>query len=189
MDRLCQRTHLRSQGFLLLSWVAALMALVVAVPSAVAQPITADAVFELPWEDSLTITPKEVVAICSTLLADKEHQPPSSIEKAYQARALAYHRLGELQAAKGDYDELVKRRPRDNKVKCMRALTLGALGLTEQAVKEVREISRQAPDYAMAHVVLAMLIGADGAADRTQAIRHATTAISLQPKDPLGYYI
>jgi len=144
-------------------------------------------ILELPPQDELTVEPQTVVKLCSQFLATPEKGTSRRVMAVLKQRALAYVRLGDMQKAQKDAEELCRLAPKDAVSRCIRAATLRGIGKTEQSLVEAKEATRLAPEYAPAHVALGFALLEQG--DHNAALDAANRAVSLNPKFATALYL
>src|SRR5579871_1205126 len=113
------------------------------------------AVFELPSEDITTITPEEVIKEYSPIVAGKGTGSKASLADAYRFRGVAYSQLEMWDAARKDFEELCKLCPNDMPAKWRLASALAALGLYDEALREIERVLATSPAFARAYVTRA----------------------------------
>jgi hypothetical protein len=92
---------------------------------------------ELVHEDSLIVNPLDMIDKCTNALVTKSQISPRELEALHERRGDAYFRLGNLEKAKNDFDQLVNLRPKDPIALCKQA---SSLRNPEESLKQLKSI-------------------------------------------------
>jgi serine/threonine-protein kinase len=142
------------------------------------------AALELVQEDSLVISPEQVIEECCKVLTSSIQMSSHELEVVYKRRGEAYLRLGNTEKAKSDFDYLVKLRPDDPIPRCKQACCLPK---PEDRLLQLKIIIREFPKCARAYTAAAIELGKIGELD--QAINYSSQAIAINSQYPYAFLI
>jgi tetratricopeptide (TPR) repeat protein len=146
------------------------------------------AVLELAPGDYTVVKPQVIIKLCSVALANKAKHGPDLVARLYEIRGDAYYELGQYEAAKHDYDNLVRLSSDIPAARLKRGRALLSLGLYHKALGDYREVVRLRPTWGKAYIGLAFSLHMTGQLDAQGMIKYFTKAIHADPNCALAYY-
>ncbi len=112
----------------------------------------------------------------------------ASIEAIY-ARAIAYHRLGELDTAIASMDVLLEREPDNPHFHELKGQIYQENGRPDLAAAPYERAVALKPDSSLLRAALAaVLLDQNPQSDHTEALKQLTIALALEPNNPFAWY-
>jgi tetratricopeptide (TPR) repeat protein len=144
---------------------------------------------EIDPEDAFTLPDFEkIIERCSEELSVATKKPDSVLFEIYLHRGYAFARSRRYDDAVKDFDQSLKFRPRDARAAYFRAVSIVRSGKKAEGLTELRKVINLHPKFAKGYLGLASYYYYEEP-DYVSALEFAEKAVTLDPNDPLPYFV